>query len=104
MIPGYDDAINGNGHMDITLGYLAKAYRYSSDHINSTEYDFSNTIYSADTNSPVPDGPAYYNFLYPKNLDIIQLHHLNMEESGEFDVYTSTRPRNIALRAIIKYK
>ena len=90
--------------MDITLGYLAKAYRYSSDHINSTEYDFSNTIYSADTNSPVPDGPTYYNFLYPKNLDIILLNHLNMEESGEFDVYTSARPRNIALRAIIKYK
>ena len=104
LVPGYDDAINGNGHMDITLGYLAKAYRYSSDHINSTEYDFSNTIYSADTNSPVPDGPAYYNFLYPKNLDIIQLNHLNTGVSGEFDVYTSVRPRNIALRAIIKYK
>ena len=92
--------------MDITLGYLGKAYRYSSDYIDRTQYDFSNSVNSADTNFTVPDGPVYYNFIYPKNLEIIEMKQLEHDNPIVYNstVYTASRPRNIALHAIIKYK
>ena len=108
LVPGYDDQYydydTAKGELDITLGYLGRAYRYSSDTIINDEYDFDNseTKNSADgSNFYILNGPGYYNF---SRIQERGFPGLSAKVENPKHMYTAVRPRNIALHAIIKAK
>ena len=109
LIPGYDDQYydtteGDRGHLDVALGYLGRAYRYSSDTIVDTEYDFDNSATKNTEDGPsffISNGPGYYNFNRVRERGFPGF---SGKAENARNMITASRPRNIALHAIIKAK